>query len=110
MWRRHSCLRVKAAFQPPVLLEHGTGKSREPAGWKTCATNAALPAHRDQGFKRVSAAATAWFLSLYRGRFFLLRGGGKCGRLADGNRNQRSARVRSDSIFSVHAQSIGAAE
>jgi len=54
MWRRHSCLRVKAAFQPPVLLEHGTGKSREPAGWKTCATNAALPTHRDQGFKRAS--------------------------------------------------------
>jgi len=61
MWRRHSCLRVKAAFQPPVLLEHGTGKSREPAGWKTCATNAALPTHRDKGFKRVSPGSGGYF-------------------------------------------------
>src|SRR6185312_4590009 len=57
MWRRHSCLRVKAAFQPPVLLEHGTGKSREPTGWKTCATNAALPTHQDRGIKRGSPAS-----------------------------------------------------
>ena len=42
----HTAGLVGQAFEPPVLatfqspvLEHGTGKSREPAGWKACATS-----------------------------------------------------------------------
>ena len=35
----HSCLRVLATFQSPVRSrKHGIGISREPAGWKACAT------------------------------------------------------------------------
>jgi hypothetical protein len=35
-------------FLPPGFF-HGTGKFREPAGWKACPTNKKAPTHKEKG-------------------------------------------------------------
>ena len=94
-------------FPAAGSLEHGTGKSREPAGWKTCATSGVSRIQKETLFQRIKCVSLGHqIMSSLRPQTCLFRQIWDCDsplplfeREADGPKRQRVAAVREASRF-----------